>query len=72
MHTGSTEQFNEQHRITFENLSINRVILDKENKALNLLQCSPFLTLINQHLNVQYFVMSKLVVGYIIQSTIYL
>ncbi|CAF4932934.1 unnamed protein product [Rotaria sp. Silwood1] len=42
---------NQQYRITFENLSINRIILNNENKSLNLLECSPFQTLINRHFN---------------------
>ena len=38
----------EQHRITFENLEINRIVL---NSSLNLFECLPFVTLINRHLN---------------------
>ncbi|CAF4274632.1 unnamed protein product, partial [Rotaria sordida] len=42
---------NQQYRIIYENLSINRIILNNENKSLNLLECSPFQTLINRHFN---------------------
>jgi hypothetical protein len=57
MHTDSNNQNNssfiEQHRITFENLSANRIILNNNNNLLNLFECSPFVTIIDRHLNSQ-------------------
>ncbi|CAF0900458.1 unnamed protein product [Adineta steineri] len=54
MHTDSNEKFNEQHRITFDNIISNRVILNENNEIIeknSLFQCSPFLTLINRYFN---------------------
>jgi hypothetical protein len=54
MHTDSNASSTEQHRITFDNLSANRVILNDKNQVLSnisLLECSPFVTLINRYLN---------------------
>ncbi|CAF4183338.1 unnamed protein product, partial [Rotaria sordida] len=42
---------NQQYKIIFENLLINRIILNNEKKSLNLLECSPFQTLINRDFN---------------------